>query len=582
MSTTLEKFWKAMAVRIKPDDEEALNLLISASYEWEEEKQYFNAAHALSITGSFPGKANLIVKAISLYQKSADSTTRHSSEGLAALIELASELNQLVSYTQVDKRKFLRVLKEEIWEEIGQLLFMNYKNSPYAENYLVRGVLLSYDFQGNWMPSYPDFEVDWGVKSWSTEKVIIHLPSAFHLFIALADYEGAQKVIENCPNAFTSPGLKGWKAAVRGFLNPDEAPEMFKEAGDAFSTDTEPTREELMARGGTWSSINIDLWSKYFHSRSALAAAVREPIRVREFIREAASAVQGEYGWHHRNASRYRILIKTLAELSGEESGLNPLEAIEQFKREVRISGEESDDSVTIQFLTLAAEAFEGFKTNPELEITTGRLPKAFEALERIPLFGPEIAGVVKHPIGKNLYTLKFSQIPTWIYRTLESIGGKRGEEQLRKIILRLAQSSYPLYAQILHGPLEYGRDIVVLQKCNDHHELHMYQVKCGDMTIPDWRTSHEQLEEMFQTQFPESIIPAGLYPLWSGILIYNGHPNPQVAPLIDGWLKEQRKDHERIYKLMNLDDIVQWISRDRLVNEFRKALSELGLTPKE
>jgi hypothetical protein len=109
-----------------------------------------------------------------------------------------------------------------------------------------------------------------------------------------------------------------------------------------------------------------------------------------------------------------------------------------------------------------------------------------------------------------------------------------------------------------------------------------MYQVKCGDMTIPDWRISRAQLEEMFQTQFPESIIPAGLDPLWSGILIYNGHPNPQVAPLIEGWLKEQRQDHGRVYKLMNLDDIVQWIYRDRLVNEFRKALDELGLTSEE
>jgi hypothetical protein len=465
MSTALEKFWKAMARRIMWDDEETLNLLVSASSEWEEEKQYFNAAHALSVAGRFPGEATHSIKAISLYQKSADSTTRHSSEGLAALIKLASELAQLVSYTQVDKRKFLRGLKEEIWEEIGQLLFMHYKNSLYAENYLVRGVLLSCDLQGNFIPSFPAFEVDWRVESCSNEKVIINLPSAFHLFIALADYEGAQKVIENCPNAFTSPGLKGWKAAVRGFLKPDEAPEMFKEAGDAFSKDTMPTREESMARGGTWCSINIDLWSKYFHSRSALAAALREPSRVREFIRIAASAVQGEYGWHHSDASRYRILIKTLAELIGEESGLNPLEAIEQFKREVRISGEESDDSVTIQFLTLAAEAFEGFKTNPELEITTGRLSKAFEALERIPLFGPEIASAVKPPIGENLFKISLGPFRTWIYSTLEII---KDEGKLQKIILRLVQSSLPLYAQIVHGPMEYGRDIVVLQKCND------------------------------------------------------------------------------------------------------------------
>jgi hypothetical protein len=120
---------------------------------------------------------------------------------------------------------------------------------------------------------------------------------------------------------------------------------------------------------------------------------------------------------------------------------------------------------VTIQFLTLAAEAFEGFKTNPELEITTGRLSKAFEALERIPLFGPEIASAVKPPIGENLFKISLGPFRTWIYSTLEII---KDEGKLQKIILRLVQSSLPLYAQIVHGPMEYGRDIVVLQKCND------------------------------------------------------------------------------------------------------------------
>lgn len=86
----------------------------------------------------------------------------------------------------------------------------------------------------------------------------------------------------------------------------------------------------------------------------------------------------------------------------------------------------------------------------------------------------------------------------------------------------------------------------------------------------------------MFQIQLPASIVPASLDQLRIGILIFNGHPNPQIAPLIDEWIKEHKRDHGRIYKLMNLDDIVQWIFGYRLMNEFRRALSELGMTPEE
>jgi hypothetical protein len=85
----------------------------------------------------------------------------------------------------------------------------------------------------------------------------VSLPSAFKLFISLNDYRGAQQVAELCPNAFDTPGLKGWRFAVRGFLEPDVAAEMFSNAADAFADDVPPRPEEKLKRH--WTSINIDL-----------------------------------------------------------------------------------------------------------------------------------------------------------------------------------------------------------------------------------------------------------------------------------------------------------------------------------
>ena len=93
----------------------------------------------------------------------------------------------------------------------------------------------------------------------------ISLPSAFTLFIALGDYQGAYAVIERCPDTFTTPGLRGWKAAVQGFVGSGESPERFAEAADAFAEDVTPSDDELKQRG-SWSAINIELWAKYFGS----------------------------------------------------------------------------------------------------------------------------------------------------------------------------------------------------------------------------------------------------------------------------------------------------------------------------
>lgn len=580
MNTAHELFWKSMDIlKTNPTDKEAFNLLMLASSLWEGEEQYFYAGCAMSNAARIVGieeekEKNCLISALENYHKCIDAAPTSSLEGLASLIKLGNELHSF-SWRLQDKTK-IRCMVDELYEELGHRLMAHYAESPEIENYLVKGVILKTDLQGNWEPLFPDYEVQWGVEKYSKQVIEFNLPSAFHIFVNLCDYQGAEKIIELCPDAFISPGLRGWKAAVRGFSTPEVAPDMFEEAGNSFLEDTMPDDGDLSKRGGHWSSTNIELWGKYFLSRSALAKAVHDSSRLNEHIRAAANIAREAQGWHDVNVSRYKILIQTLAQLVGEDPGLEPEQAKQQFIREIGFTGGKTEDNITMNFLELASEAFEGFKTNPQLELTSGRLSNALKALERISLIGPNISNAIAPAIGNNMLELASGPVNTWIHRSLENIGGRQGEDKLRKIILRLVQSSLPLYAQITHGSLEYGKDISVLLKSNDRLELHMYQVKCGNMTIPDWRTSKDQLEEMFQTSLPNSIIPNNLNPHRIGILAYNGHPNLHVAPLMDGWLEEQERDHGREYKFMHLDDIVQWIYRDRLVNEFKKALSEL------
>lgn len=59
------------------------------------------------------------------------------------------------------------------------------------------------------------------------------------------------------------------------------------------------------------------------------------------------------------------------------------------------------------------------------------------------------------------------------------------------------------------------------------------------------------------------------------GYLVTNGHANPHVEPVMEGWFEEQRRDHRRDITFMHLISWVDWVFKARLVNELRAALAE-------
>jgi hypothetical protein len=110
---------------------------------------------------------------------------------------------------------------------------------------------------------------------------------------------------------------------------------------------------------------------------------------------------------------------------------------------------------------------------------------------------GEEIASAIQPAVGERALAMQISgQNRTWIYRTIEGI---KDETVLQRLLLRLMQAQLPLYAQVRHGPIEYGKDIVALVDRDGHHILLMYQAKAGDITKANWPKARDELEEMFQ-----------------------------------------------------------------------------------
>jgi hypothetical protein len=573
MSETSELFWRGRGHGvIMPGDKNALELLQQAAMRWRNENRHLNAGLAMedaicAAWGNGKQVQSCAEAAVQDYEASVGTVPPCAHEGLFALYQLAAGFHRHI---------LGRAPRDYYLAELGQRLLQHFSDSPNADSYLVRGFILRGNLDDEWEPSFPPF-VQLGRWLFGQKVIETSLPSAFQLFIWLADYQGADAIAQRCPAAFNTQGLRGWRAAVRGFVRPEEAREHFADAAAAFSEDTMPVSEDLQSRGGAWSSQNIDLWTKYFRARAALASIAREPACVAEAVREAASAVQGtDSGWVNGNVSRFRILVQTLAQLLGQAPGLSPNAARDEFRQQARWTDEQAGDEVSLRFLSLVGEAFDGFRRDPAAAMVSGHLPSAMEALGRVPLIGSNVSSVIAPAIGAIALREAHGPDRTWVHRTLESITDER---IFQKIILRLLQASPspPAYGQIRHGPLEYGKDVAVLLEEGGRQVLRMYQAKCGDITIPVWREVRPQLEEIFLVDIAALQLRVPVDGR-EGFLVGNGHAQPHVEPTMEGWFTQELRDHGHTFRFMHLDDMVTWIFGQRLFSAFRSACAELGL----
>ena len=418
-----------------------------------------------------------------------------------------------------------------------------------------------------------------GITQYDTQSVTIAMPSAFQLFVRAGDYFAANAVANDSPpEAFISCGLRGWRYAVRGFLYPERAVEEFNLAADEFATDA--YNEDAARAAGSWSSVNVDLWAKYFRARALVSQIVRTPEKAPELLTQAQDALEGtDSGWGNAQVTCFRFILAVLDQVFNGDPDGSAEELRESFLSQMKFSGLDETDQLALQFMEGITAAFAELHSGPAaVVLISGSLPAALNALARIPLLGNDVARELRSQIGRQAETVLMGPVRTWIHRTLSSISN---EEVLQKVLLRLMQAELPLFVQIRHGVAEYGKDIVKLIAIGDKKVLEMYQVKASDINVPKWRASRSELEDMFHADMPDVQFPAKP-DVREGILIFNGHIRPLAEPLVKNWLEEQKRDHHRTITIMGLDDIVTWIVDNRLTNELREVLAELGIPIKQ
>lgn len=526
-----------------------------------------------------------VQEAITDYEQCINTEPADSFEGLAALTKLIREFRM---WYRGEERitSFIRSLEDELAQRILRMATA----SPHKCSFLIRGILVATDFETPWQPLHPGEPSPFGAgragvvsqmvfggyETVSAAGASIGIPSAFSLFLRTADYGAAHRLVIDCPDYFRYPSLAGWPPALRGLLRLSDPATDFEEAAALFAADGPPTSEQEWAeRGGSWSGENQQLWAKYFTALSSLERAKADPAEVKRLVANASSALEGtESGLVNPQVSRLRVFVRALAGLLGVEPSLRLDQAKQELKMQGRIFGTEESDVLGLEFLQTTEMALERFHSNPARALGEGDLESVLRALEKLPLLGSDLARAVRPALGDAALSAILGPHNTWIHRALESI---KDESMLRRLILRLLQADKPLYAQIRHGPIEYGKDVAVVLEIEGRQVLRMYQAKTKDITVPVWRTAQHELEEMYLVALDELQIQ-GRVDSREGILLCNGHANTFVEPLIGPWIKEQARAYGRAFKFMHLDDLVGWITRNGLVNEFKAIASELNL----
>jgi len=572
MMTPDDLYWHAS--KMGPASLERVEQLRQAAAAWTAQGQLFAAGMALSaVTRAGWGlldrapRLECVHAAIAAFRNVAEQSQAASLDGLVAFKKWSEELRNL-DYDAAGGWQQHRRDAEAISIAHAERLVSQFGDHPQAVSFLVRGFRVCGPVTGPWTPEFPDGEVNDSVYNIDTFNRLFHfrMPSAFHLLVRVGDYRAAREICMRHPSAFTSPGLRGWRFAVEGFTDSESASQSFRAAAEAFDEDTS---ERGRNADGGWSSINRDLWAPFFRSRSWMARAVCEPERAEDCLSSAAACMPPLRSYAHTGVHRYHLLIRALAGVLDLAHGLGQAEARQEFEVEIRQFGETEGDPAVLEFLNHGHAGFEQLRADRRRGLTS--VGRAMAALDRVPLLGSPEVEAVRHAVDRRAIRIVEGPSRIWMHRTLENI---KDERKLHRILLRLFQNSVPWYAQVRHGPMEFGKDIAVAAEEGGELVLRMYQAKCGDIRKPDWNDIRPQLEEIFQVPLETFQIPSPVQRR-VGILVWNGHADAHVEPVMQAWKQDQWTAFQREYEFMHLDDIVNYILDSRLVSAFREALAE-------
>ena len=392
MSTGKEQYTRGISLSPTGSSAEGYESLILAHYEWGAAGNWFSAGYAagqaIRMAWGNPDQMTIAAGlAMDSYRWVLETEPVVSSVTIAALHQMRRLLWTADAETD-ERRRSIRAQLVELDLELANRLEVHSGFGGPADSFLVRGLRVTTNLDGAWTLDFPTFEAADGYESYG-DQVVMEIPSAFTIYVHNKDWSSAARICaDQRSEAFASPGLRGWREVAIGHTRLPELAHHLLVAAAHFESDVAPpTHAELMERGGAWSSVNCQLWARYFRSRAHLLEALGQPERSRQLVRDAASAWgEGPVQFASPDAMRLAAVVRALSSFlnSPDDPAVDDHaveRAIESYRLAMLATGERDEDLHALGFLTTAADAFRGFATNPDMEATSGRLSRLLGCL---------------------------------------------------------------------------------------------------------------------------------------------------------------------------------------------------------
>lgn|GEM_PF-607346 len=496
---------------------------------------------------------DLVQTALADYALCWEPQAANTPEALAAL-KRSADLYRHWIWPRDDDR--IQVRANELLLELAGRLVSASTDTPNRAGYLVRGFVIDAPLTGDWRLGIQPEAVDGSSASAAARTIV---PSAFHCYLRLADYIGAQRVVEQCPELFDSPSLLGWKAVVRAHVWPDSAVDAFEEAADHFQSDS------LEEAGG---------WPSYFRALSLLGAAREDPSRVVDHLQKASEILSTpNNGSLPREISQLAAVLRALSSVAA--GGTPSVHAARQeLLGEASPGAEDGEDTTLGALAGLVAASLEPFAVDPVQEMSSGRLVPAMEALRRLSHVLESDDSQQVHPaINLNAHDMPLLQIRTGLHTAVAEV---LSQDRFERLLFTILQAWAPVHADVVHGPVRVGRNVVLLVRQHGRLVLRTYRATAREAGISDWSELRSELEELFKVPVEGLRLTFGSVRRY-GTLVLNCRLTDDVRAEVAAWAGHQRRAFGPEADVMDLDDCVDWIVRDRLVNDLRAALAEAG-----
>ncbi len=411
--------------------------------------------------------------------------------------------------------------------------------------------------------------------------------SVFRSLIDDGQYEDAHALASRHSASFPNPWEHAWAEVARAHVetDPEKMQDAFEKAAHGFGQNTSPEPEDLQKRGGSWQSIDIDVWGPYYRARAELVGATIDPVRAIEYLRRASDHLEGFVsgsGWHVPVVCKTAIAVKGLLGFM-ETKNLVTLEVSQsEIEKEIALWGEDRHDPIVVGAFEKIRHAFLETEKDAKKAFEDGLLIDALNMLDAAPIASPAIAlKAALRPIRSAAFEKLQETKEERRLKAIQLIEAMPEEDAFRKFIKECIQGLHSTHAKITHGPIERGRDIIALLKDGPKEWIWMIQAKTGQIAKADLRDLKDQIEAMFQTPIADPHIPNEAAVLKRGAVMHTDPTTTHIDAEFLGWLDGQRDAHGWDIEIWGPEKVVEWILENGLDGILRSFPLRHGIRPK-